>query len=297
MKYMVNVFDENSKIFRTLWIDHGRVRYSELPNERSGIYEVATTNFELYPGKVTIDENAVSAFIEGNGDSYIKRLLLYGYTSFVQMISLNYESELTKKLKRSRDALKTCPIDYVHAVKIPLNKLSESLARKVKMENIPIIFFQADSVDEIISTHWNSITGSMFPRKTLLVCVPSSNVKSSQKKKQMLEQWRTIVGKKRINSYFGFPSEGEEIKELLAKRIGLFPKKGSLVNGSDADYVMYQTGIRRVRNINFPDIIVLKGNVVKWGTKWDLEQSKGQELTTLIPGKFIPIEDINRYDE
>ncbi|MDG5787585.1 hypothetical protein QA612_08760 [Evansella sp. AB-P1] len=296
MKYNMNVHDKETGENRIVWIDDGRIRYSELPTERSGIFHLAGDGFNIVPGKITMDNQVAKAFSQGNGLSYIKRLLLFGFTSFIQLIDLYYESEFDEKLSNSRHQLCYCPIDYIHAVRIPIRRFSDNLARKIKNESIPIVFFTVDKVDELETTHWKNIVGAMFPRRTLLICEPNMNLKE-QERDHIIESWKKIVENQRLNSFIGFPPGGQEVSIFLAKRIGLYPRKSTLMNGSDADYLMYSLVNHPVQPLNFPDVIVLKGQVIKAGTKWDIDAIQGQELTTVIPEKFLPIEDINRYED
>ncbi|MBU9711812.1 hypothetical protein [Evansella tamaricis] len=297
MKYVMSVSQDDAELTRDLWIEEGRVRYSDLPQERSGIIQLSTKNFKVVPGKVTIEENVGEVFRKDAGSSYVKRLLLYGFTAFVHLIDIKYESECMDRLKLERDSLKDCPLDYVHAVRVPLSRLSESWIRRLKQQSISILFISTDSVHMLKATPWQRLFEAMFPKRMLLICVPSSKVTSNKKKRQIEDTWAKIIQTFRINSYIGFPKLGEPISVFLTKRIGLFPKKGSLVMGSDADYLMYGTFHVGERPMEVPDIVVLKGRVVKVGKQWSIEGVKGEELTSLVPEKFLPIQDIHRYSD
>ncbi|MBU9723937.1 MULTISPECIES: hypothetical protein [Bacillaceae] len=294
MKYILNLSQDNSD--RALWVEEGRIRYSDLPIERSGLMQLNTEKFKVSPGHITLDENIGKKYNEGYGDSYVKQLLLYGFTSFIHLIDIEYESECIDKLNWARDSLRKCPLDYIHAVRVPLERLTDSWIRTLKQYSVPVLFLSVDSIKTLKDTPWQRLFEAMFPMRMLCICEPSPHV--TEKQKVAIEgKWEKIIRKYRINSYLGFPEPGERLSLFLTMRIGLFPSKGSLVMGSDADYLMYGTFHENELPLQVPDIIVLKSRVVKIAGKWDLEGIKGEELTSLVPEKFLPIEDIHRYTD
>lgn len=292
----MDIIDSSSNEKRRLWIEDGKVRYSGLTSEHTGMFELNTDQFTIVPGKITLDTSISDAFMEGNGLSYVKRLLLFGFTSFIKIIKIDHERTFQRTLLKSRKTLDDCPLDYIHAVQLPISRLTDSLIRKIKLESIPIIFFETKTTKELNQIAWRRISEAMFPKRILLICKPSSAI-GGQEVEEIQSHWETIIMENRLNSYFHFPDSGEPISELLQKRIGLFPKKGSLIMGSDADYCMYGTYQREEQPLKLPDIIVLKGKVVKAGRKWLLEGVKGEEMTSIVPEQFLPITDVNRYED
>ena len=295
LKYIMNIHDNDLKKTRDLWIENGQVRYAELPRDPYGVFQMNTKEFDIFPGKITIDSQAGEAFREGNGISYVKRLLLYGFTSFIHLIDINYETDTTERLRFERESLVKCPVDYIHAVRVPLSRISESWIRNLKQQSVPIIILTAESAYELAATPWQRIVEAMFPRRILLLCEASEKV-SENEKIEIASSWNRIIDTFRLNSFFSFPLPGSTISPFLAKRIGLYPKKGSLVMGSDADYVMYSI-LLKDKPVRLPDVIILRGKIVKYGAKWCLSNIKGQELMSLVPEKFLPIQDIFRYED
>lgn len=293
----MDVLDVETNKKRRLWIENGKVRYSEINSEHSGMYLLNTDQFEIVPGKVTLDHNISQAYLDGTGTSYVKRLLLFGFTSFVNVIEIDHERSFTDALMKSRNSLLTCPLDYVHAIRLPLSRLTDSWMRKIKLESIPIIFFSTDSLNQLEGMPWKRLLEGMFPKRILLVCEASPTVKGQSERQEIHQAWKQIVQENRMNSFFHFPPSGQAISPLLAKRIGLFPKKGVLVMGSDADYTMYERYPWEEQPIKLPDVIALKGHIVKAGKQWNLDQIEGEELTSIVPEQFLPIQDVYRYED
>ncbi|MCD8511439.1 MAG: hypothetical protein LRY73_17295 [Bacillus sp. (in: Bacteria)] len=297
MKYEMDIIDGKSKEKRRLWIEEEKVRYSGLTSEHTGMYVLNTDQFHVVPGNITISTSISEAFKKGNGLSSVKQLLLFGFTSFIQIIEIDHERTFNNSLQNNRKLLKECPLDHIYAVQIPIVKLTDSFLRKVKQESIPIIFLEVESIQDITSKPWKRICEAMFPKRILIVCKPSPKSIVKQEVESIHIEWENIVRENRLNSFFHFPVPGEPISDLLQKRIGLFPKKGSLVMGSDADYCMYGTYQRETPPIKVPDIVVLKGKVVKAGKRWMLDGIRGEEMTSIVPEQFLPIQDIYRYED
>ncbi|SDY87546.1 hypothetical protein SAMN05421736_10453 [Evansella caseinilytica] len=296
MKYIMEVFRSGIKDKREVWIENGRVRYASQQLNRAGTYKLAADQFEVVPGMIALDDKLAEAFRNGDGISYVKRLLLFGITSFIHLIKTEYHHQFSEKISLQRQLLNSCPVDYIHAVEIPLVKLTELWIRKLRQAAVPIVFLAAESVQDIEAIPWQRIVEAMFPKRMLIVCQP--NVRTETEKRLILQAWKSKAEKFRINTFLQFPLPGQPVSKLLAQRIGLFPKKGSLVIGSDADYVMYGNYPQEQRPpMRFPDIIVLKGRVVKAGNRWNFSEAAGEELTALMPEKFLPIESVYKYSD
>ncbi|ADU30146.1 hypothetical protein [Evansella cellulosilytica] len=296
MKYVINVIDDDTRKVKDIWVEDGKVRYTDLPAERSGIYQVASTDFQVLPGKITFDDQVVPAYRLGNGLSYVKRLLLFGNTTFIHPIKVEYESELHHKLSDVRQTLLSCPIDYLFAIVVPATKLSDTFVRKLKYESIAIVFVEVNNTSELDEVPWQRVAEAIFPKRILIVCKPSDMALIKKYDANIMEKWKKIVKRYKFNSYFNFPTLGKSVSLFLSKRIGLYPQKGALVMGSDADYVMYHE-LENDTPIKFPDIIVLKGQVIKAALQWTIEDIEGAELTSLVPEKFLPIQDVYRFED
>ncbi|WP_088035642.1 hypothetical protein [Evansella clarkii] len=298
MKYIMNIWDETMNKSRGLWIDRGKVRYAEFPVSPAGIFKMNTKEFNVFPGKITLDTQAAEQFSAGNGISYIKQKLLHGFTTLIHAVNIEYESESDDCLQNTRHKLSDCPVDYIQAVKLPLARMSESWMRSLRQQSVPIVIFYAESAYEIAAAPWQRFAEAMFPKRMMLICKPLEKVTDMKEKAKIYASWKHIVDVFKFNSYYSFPDPGIPVSPFLAKRTGLFPKKGSLVMGSDADYLMYSSSAEQAAQpFKVPDIIVLKGKIVKTGTKWKLSNTKGKELTNLIPEKFLPIQEIYKYED
>ncbi|UCZ54789.1 hypothetical protein LGQ02_08605 [Bacillus shivajii] len=296
MKYIINVHQPDSDEKKEVWVEDGKVRYTSVPTNEIEIIKVYSDQFYTVPGKVMIDDKAISYFEKGDGISYIKHMLLYGFTTFIQRISIDYESETDHVLERAREAFKSSPLDYTIAISLPLSRVTESWIRKLKQECISIIILKIQSIDEMKETAWQRLVEAMFPKRILCIGEPADHVTNDQEKKEILDTWLQIVETFRMNSYLSLPKKWKPFPPLLLMRLGLYPQKGVLIMGSDADYMMYPPNSKE-KPVHVPEVIVRKGKVIKAGKRWDIEEGSGRELTDLIPEKMISINDVHRYSD
>ncbi len=292
----MDISEHNSTEKRKVWVEDGKVRYTSLPTKYQGIMKVCSNRFMTQPGNVMIDNQVVSYFERNEGISYIKQMLLFGYSTFIQRISIDYESETDQILSYTRQMLNPSPIDYALAVSIPLSRVTESWLRKLKQQSISFVVFEISSVEEMKETPWQRLIEAMFPKRILCIGEPSRTIESEKEKKEIYDSWLQVVETFRINSYLSVPNNWTPLPPLLLMRLGLYPQKGVLIMGSDADYMMYSLNGEK-KPFDFPEIIVNKGKVIKAGQRWEIKEGSGEELTNLIPEKMIPINDVFRYSD
>ncbi|WP_280768214.1 hypothetical protein [Salipaludibacillus daqingensis] len=296
MKYYMEVWDHVTNNQKRVLVDNGEIRFCPNSVEERNIYEMDTSAFNVYSGKVKLDRDVGFAFQNGHGMSYVKRMLLYGFSSFIYVVDIDYESLTERLIEEARQHFKTCPIDYILAVRVPLERLTQSWIRKLKVLSIPLTFFYVHSEEELIHAPWQRYLEAAFPVRMMFL-IDQYHVDLHEKEQQsILQGWERIVKHWRVNSYFRIPKPLEKAPLLFLKRLGLYPQKGSFDSGSDADYFMYLDKVEGDTPIVLPDIIVLRGNIVKHGTTWLIEGEKGRELTSIVPEQFLPINAVYQYD-
>ncbi len=296
MKYIMQVWDDVLDRQKKILVDQGLIQFCSESVEGRNIIEMDTSLFNVYSGKVKIERDIGFAFQNGQGISYVKRMLLFGYSSFIYIVDLEYESLTERLIEETRKHLASCPLDFVLAVRVPLGRLRPSWIRKLKQMSIPLIFISADSEEDLIQAPWQRFLEAGFPVRMMFLLDQHQSQLPQKEKQSILQVWQGIVKDWRMNSYFHVSKPGEGLPLLFLKRLGMYPQKGSFDSGSDADYFMYSKDRKVEPAIEIPDVIALRGVIIKSGTTWNLEKVKGRELTSIIPEQFLPINAVFQYD-
>lgn len=294
MKYIMEVWDEVSEKQKKVIVNQGSIQFCSESVGEQNVIEMDTSKFNVYAGKVKVDEDVGFAFQNGQGISYVKRMLLFGYSSFIYIVDLEYESLTERLIEEARQHLASCPVDFVLAVRVPLVRLRPSWIRKIKQLSIPLIYINIDSAQDLVQAPWQRYLEASFPIRIMFLLDLHQSRLSVKEQQSVSQVWERIVRHWRMNSYFHVSKREEGLPLLFLKRLGMYPLKGSFDSGSNADYFMYAKE-KKSNSIVFPEIIVLSGEVIKSGTAWDLEKINGKELTSIIPEQFLPIESVFKY--
>ncbi|WP_177174138.1 hypothetical protein [Salipaludibacillus aurantiacus] len=289
----MEVWDPDAKSNRQVKVENGVIKYCA-PHSSSDM-QVITKPFKVKPGHVTFEKEAAEWFDDNYGPSYIKRMLLSGFSTFIRILPITYETDTEDVFKKARFQLKDCPVNYIYAPRVSLRRLTPSWVRKLKKMAVPVILFYVETKEEIEKTRWQRLLEAAFPLRLMFIFDCKHSALSNSDEKYARSKWEKTVKNLRINSFFYLPEPGEEVSRLLLQRIGLYPKKGSFDSGSDADYFLYFNEKKEAEHILLPEIIILKGKVVKAGTRWFLEAAEGGELNSIIPEQFLPINAVHKY--
>lgn len=295
MGYVMTVRHRDSEKNKPVIIDDGSILFCRNDLNGSNMMSLNTSGFLVEPGNVTFLENVQISFKQEEGISYAKRLLLEGFSSFIQMLHIKYEKETERIFRQSRQQLDGSPIDYIHAARVPLERLTPSWIRKLKQLSVPVISFYVRSEFSLKKIPWQRLIDAAFPLRIMFIFDDHASDLPEKARDHMKQEWESIVKELRINSYFHLPRPGCIVPLLFLKRAGLYPAKGTFDSGSDADYFMYLNNRCERLGQHLPDIVVLKGQVVKYGNSWDLSHVRGEERLSVIPEQFLPIHAINQY--
>ncbi|UTR14645.1 hypothetical protein MM221_19175 [Salipaludibacillus sp. LMS25] len=299
MKYVIQVHDgDNSTAnVKKIIVEDGVVQIFNNSNISQRVKYVDTEGFTVLPGKVILKENVLTQMTEDDMISFSKHLFLHGFSTFIHLIEINYESETGKFLESSRHLLKKCPADYIHAVRLPLRRLTPSWVRKLKKLSVPLIVFTVQTEDDLNKAPWQRLIEAAFPLRMMFIFDQKNSDLRERQKLKAQQCWEQIVKFRRINSYFQLPEQHEALPLLFLKRMGLYPQKGTFDSGAHADYFMYweKDLNETVEGLHLPDVIVLKGHVVKSGSYWFIEEAVGCELTSTMPEQFLSISEVHQY--
>ncbi len=221
------------------------------------------------------------------------QFLLKGCTTILTYASISYEQELNAKVKEMKMALMSSPVDYMIGIKIPLALVTPSLIRKCKKIKIPAIFVEIDEQDALSFVPWGWIREALFPYNCPLIPIISS-----QKKKEartLLSNWKNRMVKEKIPSIYEEIEENKPISKAVLNKIGLYPQKFSLMNGTELSYNLYVKA-REIKNVDEVDlfhyhgdrlmITVHKGKIVRSLNEVLFKPGFGEHVIVRTPAFF-----------
>lgn len=128
---------------------------------------------------------------------FINHFILKGCTTVLTLVSISYEYELKKKVKRMKAMLAGSPIDYSLGVKLPLNLLTANLIRQCKKERIPALFIEITNMDELSTIPWGWIREAMFPYNSPLIPVFQSDCTRERNQAKII--WSQLMKQEKIS--------------------------------------------------------------------------------------------------
>ncbi|MFK9093452.1 hypothetical protein [Bacillus salipaludis] len=223
----------------------------------------------------------------------VQHFLLKGCTTLFTYATISYENELTKKLQEMQTALISCPIDFIIGVKIPIRLITPSFIRSCKKLKIPAIFVELQSLDELENIPWGWIREAMFPFNSPFIPLISTTQKKEAK--TTMSKWNDIMVKEKIPALYEGIEENQPLPIPILNKIGLYPHKCSLMNGSELSYNLYEKG-REIKNVDEASLFhyhsdrlvvtVHKGKVVRTGNRVLFKPGNGEHVKVRTPSYF-----------
>jgi hypothetical protein len=223
----------------------------------------------------------------------VENFLLKGCTTLLTYSSITYESELTEKIKETKTALISSPIDFLVGVKISLRLLTPTFIRKCKKERIPAIFINVEDLDELTSIPWGWIREALFPYNCPLVPIISNQLKKDAKR--ALSKWKDIMENEKIPAILEELKADQPLPVTVLNKIGLYPQKASLLHGAEVSYNLYLKA-REIINVDEVELFhyhsdrllvtVNKGKVVRAGEEVLFKPGYGEYVRVRTPSYF-----------
>ena len=223
----------------------------------------------------------------------VENFLLKGCTTLLTYSSITYESELTEKIKETKTALISSPIDFLIGVKISLRLLTPSFIRKCKKERIPAIFIDVEDLEELTNIPWGWIREALFPYNCPLVPIISNHLKKDAKR--ALSKWKDTMENEKIPAILEEMKEDQPLSVPVLNKIGLYPQKASLLHGAEVSYNLYLKA-REIINVDEVELFhyhsdrllvtVNKGKVVRAGEEVLFKPGYGEYVRVRTPSYF-----------
>lgn len=285
MKYILeNVKKiENNHLKRiSFLVEDSQISYVNQQMKRLKYLRINTDGFYLKSGFIMNDFSLGQETNFFRFKERIKRLINKGCTTVVTYSEITSERQFAECLRKTRHNMINSSIDYVIGIKVQSKIVSPSLIRKCHREKIAIILIEFDSFEQLENIIWQRVKEVMLTYQPVIVPMIKESESSIE------NQWKKLAISQKIPTYIPFPSSHKNFDKNLCKLIGLYPKKGELLVGSDVDYILYKED-QHSSELQ-PSIVVLRGKVLKVDNQVHYHPGYGREVKIKVPGHFIPIE-------
>ena len=250
----------------------------------------------MTPTTVMLDNQVQQITSNTQQRNYIEEnLIKKGCTTFLFYLEVKREKELVMQLKKIKNQLLNCAIDYVTAVKIPLKLLSTSFVRLCKREKVPVIFIEVEEAKALYQIPWGWIKEALFPYNAPLV--PIFLTKNEQEKKTTQNIWSSLMRDVKIPSIAHEIEEGVAISYPDLVKMGIYPFKGNVYQGGEVTYNLFAFD-ESIINIEENDLFLYhydriqmtihKGKCIRAGDKVFYRPGFGELLEVKVPS-FLTI--------
>lgn len=296
--------DEEFNSLRSYLIDNGQVNYVTTTFNKWNKGRVCMSGTRMLNGRILLDDFILQTDQFEDFQERQKELIQKGCTTLAVAPKVQYESEIDSEYKRTIHNLASSTLDFVIGLTIPATMLRSEVLRKCQQLKIPFLRVIIDHENELERFHWTHLSNTLLSYP--LTIIPMFKTPS----KKIEERWRGFC------SYYGIHTSAEIIHEeiwnkALLQKTGLYPQKGALIGGSDADYLLFAEDSRAtsssiekvateghiVYHKKEPDVVVLKGEIVKVYDSILLKPGFGKKIQVVRPGRFLSLIDIESNDQ
>lgn len=295
MKYIIEnilLCQSDQEQSKSLLIEDSKVVNAHSRLSHYNYMRLNTDNFSITPGHVMIDLSIINIDDFSCFKERMKHLQNIGCTTLISASDLRYESQFEFEIKKAKHAFINSSIDFLIGIKTPLKKLTATLVRKCNKYKVPVVFVEINSIEELYIPEWQRIRDELFTFQ--IIILPIWNIQASKMKlKKIKRDWKELLTEYHITTYENAPDEHQPLSKEVLSNIGLYPKKGALLTGSDADYLLFKNdNLNKDKNEitqQLPDVVCANGVIKKAGVDIFIRPGSGKEIIVNVPRKFVRI--------
>lgn len=247
--------------------------------------------FYIAPARVAVDESILEIDDFSRCKEKFIELQRQGVTTILAICQVERERDLKRKLKEARHRLINSSLDYVIGISFPMRKITPDLVRLCRRERVPCVFASIESEEDLGAVTWAWIRDALFWYR--LAILPDWRKLSDmppRKQTKLHKKWRKLADTFDIPTMSDIPRERSFLQKDLLRKIGVSPYKGELKPGSDLDYNLFESRsladpmeLHYDKN-RFPDVVVLRGRLMKAGKTVYFRPGFGKEVSVRVPG-------------
>lgn len=227
----------------------------------------------LLPGRIYEGDLRFCRYHPKRYRRFMRALVRHGYTAFIDTIDYDGFGDLTDEIRYVEALHADAPIDYGLRLRLPVHRITPRHLTIAARFGIKEFFLTLYETTGLMKIAWRRIEEArQYYDLSFWMEAPEKNILFSQKRiEERLNYWYDL------SEFVGLTvlmdSKRESIEEdspryvyrreisrslRLAKRAGLYPRKGSLLVGADADMLLL-TQEEFQKGIYTPRILFLRG--------------------------------------
>ncbi|TWI58869.1 hypothetical protein [Halalkalibacter nanhaiisediminis] len=296
--------EENSSYKSSYLIDNGQVRYVSKTFQQWNKQRVVMSSIIMMNGRVMLSNELTLSHDYSIFQQQQNDLIKKGCTTVAVASYVPFERQLDSIYKRTKHAMASSTLDYIIGFTLPLKLLSPQVLRRCRHLRVPFVRIVINSVAEIEELPWSHLSQTLSSYST--VVIPVIEEESPKIRTSILSTWTSYCAAYRIHS--SPPLEDHEVwRKAMVQKVGLYPEKGAMLVGSDADYLLFinnktetvfskdQTVARKelfVYHEEDPFVVILRGHVIKAGHVISLKPGFGRCIQVKRPGRFLSLDDL-----
>lgn len=300
MSYLIKGASGLSGAAKELLVRERKIAYMAGKMSREKAIEMNCGGFYLVPGRVGVDYSITLSHDFIDRKKKFVDLQRKGITTVLIVCPLKFESGLSRCLKKSRHLMINSSVDYVIGVSYPMRKLTPSFIRLCVREKVPFIQASVQDVEDLYQVTWEWIRDALHSYRLPIVPDWSGLELTARQRKKCEEGWLNIANRIGIPTIVDFPEEDGLLNTEAIRRIGIAPFKGELRRGCDLDYCLFKSASLAdpaqflYDKESEPDVVVLKGKLMKAGDTVYYRPGYGKEMTIRVPGYLASYSDADR---
>jgi hypothetical protein len=261
-------------------IDSQKISYVSQGPLKMKVMRMSMNGLKMIPGHIT----PLMSLNKMTVDCVKKKLtdkIKSGTTTLLTSARIDYLHDAEHELKRTRHLLISSSIDYCIGLSLSPEKITPNIIRFCKKKKIPFIELICNDFSQLTSVIWERIREANFPYSTVIF--PTFPADTEEKMRKLWQKkWNDLSGKMQIPTLYKGLNEDEPIPLPFLKLLGIYPCKGGLFSGSDADYCLLSAS----EFCEKPKAVVVRGTIVYSDNQPEMKQGYGKEITVIQPRRF-----------
>ncbi|KHF40326.1 hypothetical protein [Halalkalibacter okhensis] len=297
--------DEERNETRSYLIENGQINYVTTSFDKWNKQRVTMSGILMTNGRVMYDDKLLESKDFQDYQNRQSLLIKKGCTAVAVAPKIQYAREIEAVFKRAKHEMASSTLDYVVGMTIPISLLRPAVLRVCQQFRIPFVRVEIQSFQQLKAIPWTHISQTLLTYPTVLIPVIAPS--SDRLEIALLKEWMAYCSNFQIHTTDPLEVLTCWNKPLLQK-MGLYPNKGTMLAGSDADYLLFRDerkdhiqsidqkvarGDRIVYYEKEPDVVVLKGEIVKTYETISLKPGYGRLIDVIRPGRFLSLQDVS----
>ncbi len=272
--------ENGERIVRSYLIEDDEVRYVNESFRKWIGMRVSMAGTIMMNGRVMLANSLLRCETVDVFHEEQMQLLKKGCTTFAVAPDLYYENNFESVFQRAKHRLINSTLDFIIGCTIPVRLLKPRFIQKCQKRRIPFLRIAIDQREQLDAIPWAYLS-------TLLLSYPIVLIPKTDEQ-EILQRWFDYCDRYQIHT--SKPIDDYEVwdKSLLQK-VGLYPKKGAFLVGSNADYLLFP---ENEIDLDEPAIVIIRGKIVKDGERCRRRPGFGKLIDIKRPSQFLSIDYI-----